>query len=201
MSAQISSVVQYSTVIYLLFITSFTKKYITLMCLVFLKIDLFPFIIRSMVMRLYWNMMLLSTVYPCAWIKHDVHNTGPIISLTPMIQLSIQIRPLIFCCHDPLVIATDHREIMLQVCPRQSLCMENDASTHHFITERLSALRFSLTPNVPLMYFLTCFRSPQSSSSGTFTLVVRKSTSFSKSQCNCPLMYKCCDTTGWNCAN
>ena len=65
MSAQISSVVQYSTVIYLLFITSFTKKYITLMCLVLLKLDLFSFIIRCMVMRLSWNMMLLYILYPC----------------------------------------------------------------------------------------------------------------------------------------
>ena len=141
--AQISSVGQYSANIYPLLITSFANKYLTLMCLVFFKIDFFPFSIRRMVLWLSWKMMVLFTVYPCPWIKYSVHNTGPIIALTPMSSLSIEICPLIFCFHEPLVVAPDPRDIMPPVCPQKFLCMANDTSNHYFITDRLSALRVS----------------------------------------------------------
>ena len=147
MSDQIFSVGKYSTDIYSLLTTSFTKKYLTLQCLVFFKIDFFPFSIRRMVLWLSWNMMILSTVYPSPWIKYGVHNTVPIISLSPMILLSVEIRPLIFWFHEPLVMDPAPREITPPECVRQSLCVANYTSTHQFITERLFALRFRLTPN------------------------------------------------------
>ena len=156
-SSHISSVGQYSTNISPLLITSFTKKYLMLMCLVFFKLDFLPFSIRRMVLWLSWNIMLLSRVYPCPWIKYSVHNTGTIISLTLMRSFSVEIRPLIFFFHEPLVMDPSPRDIMPPVCPRQSLCVVNYASYHHIITERLSSLRVILTPNVLLMYFITHF--------------------------------------------
>ena len=133
-SAHIYSEVQPPTGISPLLITSFTKKYLPLICLVFFKLDFFPFIIRRMVMWLSWNMMLIFTVFPCPCIKYSVHNTGTIISLTLMRLLSFELRPLIFCFHEPLVVAPAPRDIMPPVCIWQSLCMLNDAYTHHFIT-------------------------------------------------------------------
>ena len=119
-------------------------------------------------------------VYPFPCIKYSLHNTGLVISLTLIILLSIDIFPLVFCFHGPLVMARSPGYIIPPVCPRKSLCVKNYASTLHFITERLSVLRFRLTPNVPLIYFITCCSFPQSSSSIAFTLVVRKSTSVCK---------------------
>ena len=107
--------------------------------------------------------------------------------------------PLIFCFHEALVIAPAPRDVIPPVCPHQLLCVANDASTHHFITEGLSALRVILTPNVPLMYFITRFKFPQSSSSRAFTLVVIKATDICKSWCTCPLSNKICSKTWWNC--
>ena len=111
-STHIFSVGKYYTVISPLLITYFTKKYLTLMCLVL-------FIIRRMVMWLSWNSMLISTAYPLPLIKYCVHNTSLIISLTPMSLLSVKLRPLIFCFHEPLAMAPDPRDITPQVCPWQ----------------------------------------------------------------------------------
>ena len=135
-----------------------------------------------MVLWLYWNMMFLTTVYPTPQIKYSVHETGTIILLTSMILLYVELHLLIFCFHETLVMDPDPREIMKSLCTRQQLCVENDASTHQFITERLSSLRVIQNPNVPLIYFITRFSFPQSLSSGAFTIVVRKSTAIFKSQ-------------------
>ena len=97
--------------------------------------------------------MFLSTIYPFPWIKYSFHNTGTIISLTLMRLLSIDIRLLIFCFHELLVMDPDPRDIMPPVCTRKLLCVANYASTHHFITERLSALRVNLIPNAPIDVF------------------------------------------------
>ena len=180
-SAHIYSEVQPPTGISPLLITSFTKKYLPLICLVFFKLDFFPFIIRRMVLWLSWNMMFLSTVYTCPWIKYSVHTTGPIISLTTMSLMSVEIRTLIFCFHNPILLAPAPRDIMPPVCPRQSSYVENDVSTHKFITESMSAFKISLNPNAPLMYFITRFRFAQSSLSGAFIILVRKGTAICKS--------------------
>ena len=146
-----------------------------------------------------WNMILLSTVYDFAWIKYSFHNTVPIILLTPMSLLSVEILPLILYFHEPFVMDPAPRNIMSPVCPRQSLCVENYASTHHFITDRLYSLRFILTPNFPLIYFITSFSFPQSSSGGAFNIVVEKSTDVCKFRHTRPLANKRCATTCFNC--
>ena len=108
--------------------------------------------------------------------------------------------PLIFCFHEALVIAPAPRDVIPPVCPHQLLCVANDASTHHSIAASLSDIKVSLTTNVPLMYFITCFSFPQSSLLGNFTLVVRKITAVCKS-CRYRLRAtKGCDSAWWNCA-
>ena len=170
------------------------------MCLIWFKLDLFLFSIRHMVMWLYRNLMLLHMVYTCTWIKYSVHKTGTIIFLTPMSLLSVELHPLILYFYETLVMAPASWGIMPTVCPRRSLYMAYDAYTHHFIIESMSALRFILTPNNPLMYFITHFRYPQSSLSGAFIIVVRKSNTFWKFRRNRPIANKSCATTWWNCA-
>ena len=169
------------------------------MCLVFFKLDIFPFSTRFMVLWFPCNMMLLSTLYPFPWIKYSVHNTGRIIYLYPMILLYVELRTFIFCFREPLVMAPAPRDIMPPVFPRKSLCVENYAFIHHFITERLSAFRVILTHNVPFIYFITFFSFPQSFSYVAFTLVVIKSTANCKSWRTRPLANKICATTWWNC--
>jgi hypothetical protein len=70
------------------------------------------------------------------------------------------------------------RDIVAPVCPLQLSCVAKEASTHHLITFRLSALRISGRCTVHLIYLNSRFSFDQSSSSGFLTLVVRNDTPY-----------------------
>ena len=123
-----------------------------------------------------WNSMLLWILHPCASRKYRVYRIGHIKSSTEYISLSVELLPFCFWRRDLLIIAPSPKDIIPPLCPLQSSWTANAASTHHLITCRLFAFRVKLAPRVPYRYFRTLFNFPQSSSSGSFTLLQRNET-------------------------
>jgi hypothetical protein len=90
------------------------------------------------------------------------------------------------------------RDIVAPVCPLQLSRVAKEASTHHLITLRLSALRMSGRCIVHLMYLSSRLSFDQSSSSGFLTLVVRKATPDCMSFLALADANNSCATQWWN---
>lgn len=97
-----------------------------------------------------------------------------IASSTPTTLLSVELCVLSFCFHEKLIAIPLPKLTMAPDCPLQSSCTAYEASTHHFGSVIVSADNTNGICIVPLRYCSTRFSFPQSSSSGDFTLVVRK---------------------------
>ena len=59
-------------------------------------------------------------------------------------------------------------------CPQKPLCVEYEASNHHITNVMPPTLKASVSPHLLFRYYITNLRPPQSSSSGFFTQVARK---------------------------
>ena len=90
-------------------------------------------------------------------------------------------------------------DIIAPVWPLQSQCTPYEASTHHLIMLRESAFICLFVCRVPFRYISPCSSFPQSSSSGSFTLVVRNEINSSISGRSCLHRKISCTTVQWNC--
>ena len=90
-------------------------------------------------------------------------------------------------------------DIIAPVWPLQSQCTTYEASTHNMIMLRESAFMCLFIYRVPFSYISPCFSFTQSSSSGSFTLVVRNNINGSISGRARLHRNISCATLRWNC--
>ncbi len=115
-------------------------------------------------------------VNSCTSRKLRVQRISLVLSNRPTISVSVEFFVFNFCLVEELDTAPRPRVKMAPVCPWQLPCDWCEASTYHQMIERDSAKRVSLREQVLWRYVKTHLSFPQSSSSGCFTLVVRKET-------------------------
>ena len=90
---------------------------------------------------------------------------------------SVELATFILCFLKIFTMAPFPIDIMAPVCPFEYQCTPKDLSTHQTIFLSDSAVNNRLMYILPLRYIRTCLNFPQSSTSGSLTLFVRKDTS------------------------
>ncbi len=176
MSAHILSVGQYLSIISFWSTLSLIKKYQTFMCLVRFDAECMPLDSGSKALLLSWWRTLGPWWYPWHSRKYFVQRMCGRASSTPIISLSVELFPLIFCLRDMVIAIPFPIDMLAPVWLLQSLCAACYVSTHHLTTGVSSAVSLRSNVIVPFRYLSTRLSFPQSSSSRFLTLVVRTST-------------------------
>ena len=115
-----------------------------------------------------------------------------------MISVFVEILVLKLCFMEITIGDTHPKYKPPNECPRILGWNENYASTHHLKIPLPLVLRVSGSLYVPLMYHIICTNLPQSSLSGTCTLVVINMMSVQVSVLYLLVEYKVFDTILWN---
>ncbi len=173
MSAHIPSAGQSITFISPSSTLSFIKKNFTLMCFVFLPLDICPFFVSSRVLILSWYSPLHYTSYPCSCMKCSNHNISGINMSAMSSSVSMELCMFSFTFLEQLVVAPFPIVNTAPPRPLQSPCTLCEPSTYHYNIPRFSMLNFSFRYFVPFKYLSTLISFPQLSLSGSFMLVVR----------------------------
>ena len=124
-----------------------------------------------------------------------ISRTSAILTSSALVELPV----FSLCFLETFTMAHFPIDIIGLVWLLLSQCTPHNTSTHHLIMFRLSALMCLFIYSVPFRYFSPCFNFPQSSSSGSFTLVVRKDTSGSISGWAHLHRKRSRATVRWNC--
>ena len=164
------------------------------MCLVLLDLENFPFFSNKITLLLSWYIMFYSTVYPWGSKQYLLKSACGTASSYPMSSFSVELLTFIFYFFEKLVTAPFPRVITAPVWLLRSSFIVQDASTHHFTTDRSSAVRVGFNPIVTLRYLKYLHNLNKSSSSGYFTLVVNKYTAVRVSLRDCAYRNISCDT-------
>lgn len=176
MSTHICSLGVCSTLISPLSISFLIKKYFILTCFVYLLLDCLQLISNKIALLLSCCTTACLVPYPCSCRKYKLNNILGMASSTLTKLLSVELNVFTFCFLEKPMTGPLPSIIPAPVWPLQSLCTLCDASTCHFVFVMSLIVIHRGSDLVPFKYFNTHFALPQSSSSGCFTLVVRKAT-------------------------